>query len=1297
MMRRAVGGLAALVGLALPVGSARAQGSGEAASLAARILRATGVQGGLIVHVECGDGQLTSALHAGPGYLVQGLAQSDADLMLARAGMHASGDYGPVSADRWDGRHLPYIGDSVNLVVCTVEGGVDLAEVTRVLAPGGVAFLRRGGQWRKTVKPRPPDIDEWTHYLHDATGNPVAHDTVVGPPRRLQWVGSPRWSRHHDHMASLTSMVSSGGRLFYIFDEGPTASVQLPSQWQLIARDAFNGTVLWKREVPTWNTQQWPLKSGPAHLLRRLVAVGNRVYVTLGLGEPVSALEAGTGQTGLTYEGSEGCGEVVVSGQVLLAIKAADAAKLLEWRRRDTYVWDNTNRANRDWAWNGEPGGVLAYDVESGRPLWQADQPVAPCSLAADATRAVFYDGVRVVCLGLQDGQPLWSSEPVKATLPIPTSTGVRLLLYGEVVLVAGNTGTMAALSATDGRKLWEAPQLPSGHQSLRDLMVIDGVVWTGAIAAGSDTGHFVGYDVHTGEVKAEFDPDVTTYWFHHRCYPCKATDRYILSSRTGIEFIDPATRHWEAHHWVRGGCIYGVMPCNGLVYAPANSCGCYLESKLNGLNALAPGPVATPDPALLTDEARLERGPAYGYQEAESAAEGDWPTYRHDAERSGHNPQSASVEATAGWKVTLGGRLTPPVIAGGRLYVASVDAHTVHALDANTGQSWWSYTAGGRIDSPPTIYRGLVLFGCADGYVTALRSTDGALAWRYRAAPTDRRLVAFEQVESAWPVHGSVLIRDGLLYCTAGRSIFLDGGIRLLRLDPLTGRQLSETVWDERDPATGENIQVHVKGLNMPVALSDVLSVDGDHLYMRSQKIDPEGNRVEIPVEAVEQQPAEGSHLFCQIGFLDDSWFHRSFWTFGRRVSGGYGGWFQAGRLVPAGRIMVFDGQRVYGYGQKPEYFVNTSVLEYQLFAAEKQVTPEAIQRVQRANREINTRLDKNAANASDWKLRRYFPLEDLTAARYPWIVSQPSLQVRALALAGDVLFAAGHPDTIDERRAFRLPDDPDAQASLERQAAALAGDLGGRLWVVAAADGRPLARYSLASPPVFDGLAAAQGRVYLTALDGTVSCLGSGEEVGLGLLDEAEPLSTVSDEPEEPNYLKPPEVDKSADFGTVTGCRVVEAPLGYRLQANDSNKVVCLALRQLETPISGQATLSCRLRVQNDTGFLQNGFIAFGDGPTDAQVVKCGIRFRPQDALIVQGPLLEGGKATSAKVEAPVGKPTELRVTVDLAQQKVMFTTCGVTLEAKLTRALTSITHAGFAADSAIVEMSPLEVLKP
>jgi hypothetical protein len=45
--------------------------------------------------------------------------------------------------------------------------------------------------WVKTVKPRPEEIDQWPHYLHDASNDGVARDTCVRPPRRLNWAPGP--------------------------------------------------------------------------------------------------------------------------------------------------------------------------------------------------------------------------------------------------------------------------------------------------------------------------------------------------------------------------------------------------------------------------------------------------------------------------------------------------------------------------------------------------------------------------------------------------------------------------------------------------------------------------------------------------------------------------------------------------------------------------------------------------------------------------------------------------------------------------------------------------------------------------------------------------------------------------------------------------------------------------------------------------------------------------------------------------------------------------------------------------
>ena len=915
---------------------------------AREILDATGVRGGLVVHLGCGDPGapgLTAALRANDSYTVHGLDRDAKNVRAVRAHVQALGVCGKVTADRLTGKRLPLVDNLVNLVVAEDLCGVSMDEVMRVLCPQGVAYVKQGGQWRKTVKPRPAELDEWTHGLHDASNNAVAHDAVVGPPRRLQWVGSPRWSRHHDNMSSVSAVVSSGGRVFYVFDEGARSSIFLPSKWVLIARDAFSGCILWKRSIPKWHVRLWPLKSGPAQLIRRLVAVGETVYVTLGLGQPLTALDAATGKTIRTYKGTRSTEEIIHSDGVLfLVVRSKDVKSGLHVDKYESVPAVRKHKGT--WSWQPQPRTIVAVRANTDETVWRTPATVAQSTLAADARSVYFHDGKKVVCLDRAGGKERWQSTPVPRKTRAHSGFMPTLVVHEDVVVFAGGERTMTAVSAKTGRKLWTQEHHRGGHNSPEDLLVVGGLVWSAKIANTGDSGVWTGRDLKTGKIKSEFTPDVKTYWFHHRCHRARATDKYLLPSRTGIEFVDYRKKTWEIHHWVRGACLYGIMPCNGLIYAPQHPCACYPEAKLNGFNALAP---AAAGPRIIADTSpRLERGPAYERANRKSSIVNrkslDWPTYRHDAARSGRTKAAVPAKLKQAWKTDLGGKLSSVVVAGGKLFVASIDTHVVHALDAETGKKLWSYTAGGRVDSPPTIYQGMALFGSADGHVYCLRAADGELVWRFRAAPMDQRMMYFEQIESVWPVHGSVLVHNGVVSFTAGRNMYVDGGVWLYRLEPKTGKVLSTTHMNDRDPATGKSLQVNVKVLNMPVAATDILSSDAERLYMKSQVFDLSGKRGPVGPHSGEPavqgwtQRGQGAHLFSPTGFLDGTWWHRTYWVFGRSFAGGHAGYSQAGKYAPAGRILVFDDTNVYGYGRKPQYYRWTTPLEHQLFSANKE-----------------------------------------------------------------------------------------------------------------------------------------------------------------------------------------------------------------------------------------------------------------------------------------------------------------------------------------------------------------------
>lgn len=906
------------------------------------VLKETGVRGGFAVVLGGTDGELAAGLKQAGSFQVQVLSRDAATVQHIRQSLQQKAIYGDAASDLLQGDALPYIDNLVNLLVVEDSSGISAEEIDRVLVPNGVAYVKGAdGGWTKTVKPRPESIDDWSHYLHDPSGNAVAHDDIVGPPRHLQWVGSPRWSRHHDRMASMSGMVSSNGRIFYIMDEGSRISIQMPPKWKVIARDAFNGTVLWKRDMENWQNHLWPLKSGPTQLARRIVSTNDVLYVTLAFEAPLTALDAATGETIRTYEGTGSCEEVIVDNGLMFIVSNKQRHELVDFaplhntgdqaRVKDEYDWDEKDRV------------LMAVEASTGKQLWAKTTRVAPLTLTCDADQVYFHDGEKLHAVKRETGDVVWSTEPIGRRQSVTFNFGPRVVAWEDRVLFAGGDNKMSGVDRATGKIVWSADHPNSGYQSPQDLMVIDGLVWCAPTTSGKDTGVFTGRDPSTGEVKKEFPPNIDTYWFHHRCYISKATDNFIIPSRTGVEFVDFKSENWDINHWVRGGCLYGVMPCNGLTYTPPHDCACYPEAKLYGLNALAAPAKTRLWPREVSEEGRLEQGPAFGIRLAEASIDpnNEWPTYRHDEKRSGTVMKEVPSKVAQKWEVKLSGRLTQPVIAGGQLYVGQTDAHTLHVFDAESGAEKWTHTIGGRIDSPPTIAKGRVVFGGADGFVYCLSAADGKLVWRYRAAPHDTRLMAFEQLESVWPVHGSVLVQNDQVYCTAGRSCFLDGGIRVLRLNLDNGAKLSETIMDDRNPATGKDLQDLLQILQMPVGLTDILSSDGERVYMRSQVFDLEGNRGKIApnsgdfVSQVAEQRGEEAHLFAPMGFLDDSWFHRSYWVYGRAFAGGHGGYYQAGRFAPSGEILVNGGGYVYGYGRKPQYLKWTTTIERQLFAA--------------------------------------------------------------------------------------------------------------------------------------------------------------------------------------------------------------------------------------------------------------------------------------------------------------------------------------------------------------------------
>ena len=198
------------------------------------------------------------------------------------------------------------------------------------------------------------------------------------------------------------------------------------------------------------------------------------------------------------------------------------------------------------------------------------------------------------------------------------------------------------------------------------------------------------------------------------------------------------------------------------------------------------------------------------------------WPTYMHDARRSGNSSVTLKSPVYLQWEYVSEYKPAPAwpppaktdywhreanlkprvtydrayhvVSDGKRLYFGSSANDKVYALDAATGKELWSFFADGPVRLAPTIYKGKIYFGADDGKVYCLDAETGKADWVFQAAEKTRMIPGNERMISVSPIRTSVLIYDDKAYFCAG--IFPNEGVTMYELNPADGK----VIWKKSD-----------------------------------------------------------------------------------------------------------------------------------------------------------------------------------------------------------------------------------------------------------------------------------------------------------------------------------------------------------------------------------------------------------------------------------------------------------------------------------------------------------------
>jgi len=179
-----------------------------------------------------------------------------------------------------------------------------------------------------------------------------------------------------------------------------------------------------------------------------------------------------------------------------------------------------------------------------------------------------------------------------------------------------------------------------------------------------------------------------------------------------------------------------------------------------------------------------------------------------------------------------------------------------------------------------------------------------------------------------------------------------------------------------------------------------------------------------------------------------------------------GWGNW-ASGNETTFGRIMAFDDENAYGYGRVriASAAVGHNADDYHLYGVKKVLMTTGLPKPGR----------KRGQKAPQPAAKRPLKPE-------PFWADEQSLIVRAMVLTSDKLVVAGPPD-LRKKAAGIL-----AYSNEEESLASFKGEKGVMLRVVSTTDGKTLSEQSLDALPVFDGMSAARGRVFVSLKNGEV-----------------------------------------------------------------------------------------------------------------------------------------------------------------------------------------------------------------
>ena len=595
------------------------------ASTAQQIVNRTGITKGYCLDVGCGEGRLACELAKITDLQILGMEDSADKVKRARMAVDQAGLSGRVSIRKGGPATAGFNKYLFNLIVSDqlVAGGNlpgNADDLVRVLRPcGGQAIvgcperigselsetkLRRWVQdsqtasWR-IVKSLAPGTDDglwavlkrgklagagkWTHQYADPGNSANAGDKRITDSLELQWFGRPGPGRMADRHSRAPAPVSANGRLF------------VRGEQILYGVDAYNGTVLWEKEVPEMETR--------VNMMRDCgYMAADDDYFYAAIQDKCHRFNGNTGTVSLSYALPEkglpdkyNWGLVAYEGNTLIGSVA----------RKNTFY----NDAKGPWydeAPNPEHYKIcsdllFACDKSSGKPMWEYEGVIMHSAIAIGAGSIYFVENRNPVVaksperrLGMDElwknlylvrldavtGQVVWE-RPVEFI----NGTVVFYLSYADNTLVALSSNyeafcyQLVAFDSADGSSLWENnTDYTGGHHGGHQQrpVIIGGVIY-------QQPGEF---DLRSGK-----KGPLSLNRAGAGCGGLSGTDGFLFGRGGTPQMYDLSKggKNKRLCTITRPSCWINIVCANGLVLMPEGGSGCACAFPIQTSMAFAP------------------------------------------------------------------------------------------------------------------------------------------------------------------------------------------------------------------------------------------------------------------------------------------------------------------------------------------------------------------------------------------------------------------------------------------------------------------------------------------------------------------------------------------------------------------------------------------------------------------------------------------------------------------------------------------------------------------------------------